>query len=118
MTVVNQTNNYFDEIDEILSNKYINMVTGEQKALKFMPEKEKGITKIERMYKGEPVEKIRFIVAETNNKNETEKFFEVGKMSARLIVAKLKEGHRLLKIQRVGSGKETLYIPTEIATNP
>jgi hypothetical protein len=32
--------------------------------------------------------------------------------SARLIIAKLKEGCTLLKIERVGSGKETLYVPT------
>lgn len=114
-SVVNQESNYFDEIDEILSNKYINMVTGEQKILKFMPEKEKGITREEKMFKGEPVEKIRFIVNETHNGSEIEKFFEVGKRSARLIVAKLKAGHRLLRIERVGSGKETLYIPTEVA---
>jgi hypothetical protein len=95
------------------------MVTGEHKVLKFMPEKEKGMSRVEKMYKGEPTEKIRFLVAETNNGNETEKFFEVGKRSARLIVAKLKAGHRLLRMERVGSGKETLYIPTEVvATNP
>ena len=115
-SVVNQENSYYDEIDEILSNKYVNIGPGEKKVLKFMPER--GITKVEKMYKGERAEKIRFIVAETNTGNETERFFDVGKRSARLIVPKLKEGHRLLRIERVGSGKERLYIPTEIATNP
>ncbi|HEX2406696.1 MAG TPA: hypothetical protein VHJ38_05745 [Nitrososphaeraceae archaeon] len=33
---------------------------------------------------------------------------------ADLIKDKLKEGHRLLKIERKGSGKDTLYIPTAI----
>jgi hypothetical protein len=46
-----------------------------------------------------------------------EKFFDVGKKSARLIVPKLKEGHRMLRMERVGSGKETLYIPTEVTSN-
>ena len=112
---VNQEN-YFDEIDEILSNKYINIGPGEKKILKFIPER--GITKVEKMYNGEPTEKCRFIVTEPDSGSETEKYFNVGKRSARLIVPKLKEGHRLLRIERVGSGKETLYIPTEVAINP
>ncbi len=114
-SVVNQEN-YYDEIDEILSNKYINIGPGEKKVLKFIPER--GITKVEKMYNGEPTEKCRFIVTESDSGSDTEKFFDVGKRSARLIVPKLKEGHRLLRIERVGSGKETLYIPTEAATNP
>lgn len=114
-SAVNQENNYYDEIDEILSNNYINIGPGQKNVLKFMPEK--GITKVVKPYNGEPTEKIRFIVAETNNGSGTDKYFDVGKRSARLIVAKLKEGHRLLRIERVGSGKETLYIPTEVATN-
>ena len=110
--------NYYDEIDEILGNKYINIGPGpgQKRVLKFMPEK--GITKVVKPYNGEPAEKIRFIVAEMNDGSGTEKFFDVGKRSARLIVTKLKEGHRLLRIERVGSGKDTLYIPTEVATNP
>ena len=45
------------------------------------------------------------------------KFFDVGKRSARLIVPKLKEGHRTLRMERVGSGKESLYILTEVTAN-
>jgi hypothetical protein len=48
---------------------------------------------------------------------DAEKFFDVGKRSARLIVPKLKKGHRMLRMERVGSGKETLYIPTDAAVN-
>jgi hypothetical protein len=113
---VNQENNYYDEIDEILSNKYVNIGPGQKRVLKFIPEK--GIKKVDKMYNGEPAEKIRFIVVEPNTGNETERFFDVGKRSARLILPKLKEGHRLLRMERVGSGKETLYVPTEIVTNP
>jgi hypothetical protein len=52
-----------------------------------------------------------------NSGSDGEKFFDIGKRSARLIVPKLKEGHRMLRMERVGSGKETLYIPTEVAAN-
>lgn len=82
--------------------------------MKFLPER--GITKVEKVYNGEPTEKCRFIVTEPDSGTNSEKYFDVGKRSARLIVPKLKEGHRLLRIERVGSGKETLYIPTEVAS--
>jgi hypothetical protein len=112
---MNQDNNYYDEIDEILNSQYIAIGPGEKKVLKFLPER--GITKVEKMYNGEPTEKCRFIVIDPNSGNDVGKFFDVGKRSARLIVSKLKEGHRMLRIERVGSGKETLYIPTELAAS-
>jgi hypothetical protein len=114
-SVVNQENNYYDEIDQILSTQYITIGPGEKKVLKFVPER--GMTKVEKMYNGEPTEKCRVIVIYPNSGSNAEKFIDVGKRSARLIVPKLKEGHRMLRIERVGSGKETLYIPTEIAAN-
>jgi hypothetical protein len=52
-----------------------------------------------------------------NSGSDAEKFFDVGKRSARLIVPKLKEGYRMLRMERVGSGKETLYISTEVIAN-
>lgn len=69
------------------------------------------------MYNGEPTEKCRYIVIEPISGSDTEKFFDIGKRSARLIVPKLKEGQRMLRTEREGSGKEILYIPTEVATN-
>jgi hypothetical protein len=60
-------------------------------------------------------EKIRFIVTDPNEENKSEKYFDVGKRS--VIVAKLKEGFNLLRIERIGSGKETLYIPTQVSVN-
>ena len=114
-SVVNQETNYYDEIDQILSSQYITIGPGEKKVLKFVPER--GMTKVEKMYNGEPTEKCRFIVTDPNSGSDSEKFFDVDKRSARLIVPKLKEGHRTLRIERVSSGKETLYIPTEVAAN-
>ena len=114
-SVVNQENNYYDEIDEILSSQYITIGPGEKKVLKFVPER--GMTKVEKMYNGEPTEKCRFIVIDPNSGSDAEKFFDVGKRSARLIVPKLKEGHRMLRMERVGSGKESLYILTEVTAN-
>jgi hypothetical protein len=114
-SVVNYENNYYNEIDEILSSQYITIGPGEKKVLKFVPER--GMTKVEKLYNGEPTEKCRFIVIDPNSGSDAEKFFDIGKRSARLIVPKPKEGHRILRMERVGSGKETLYIPTEVAAN-
>ena len=114
-SVVNQENNYYNEIDQILSSQYIAIGPGEKKVLKFVPER--GMTKVEKMYNGEPTEKCRFIVIDPNSGSDAEKYFDAGKRSARLIVPKLKEGYRMLRMERVGSGKETLYIPTEVTAN-
>jgi len=53
---------------------------------------------------------------DSNSGSDAEKF-DIGKRSARLIVPKLKEGHRMLRMERVCSRKETLYIPTEVAAD-
>jgi hypothetical protein len=95
---------------ESVTNKRVVIGPGEKKVLKFVPER--GMTKVEKMYNGEPTEKCRFIVIDPNSGSDSEKYFDVGKRSVRLIVPKLKEGHRMLRMERVGSGKETLYIPT------
>ena len=55
------------------------------------------MTKVEKMYNGEPTEKCRFIVIDPNSGSDAEKIFDVGKRSARLMVPKLKEGHRSVK---------------------
>lgn len=110
--------NEFDAIDELLSGEYISMQPGEKKILKFYGPQEKKIENVEKKWNNEPIWKIRFIVTEPKSATpKMDKFLDVGKCSARLIVPKLKEGHRLLEIQRMGSGKETLYVPTPITAS-
>ena len=106
--------NNFDEIDKILNkdNNYVSIEQGSSKILQFNP-----IKKIEEVKKNKekPFTQIRFIVIEPNSDNN-EKWLDIGKKSARLIIAKLKEGYTLLKIERIGSGKDTLYIPTPVSS--
>jgi hypothetical protein len=104
------------EIDKILSasSQYVTIQAGEKTVLQFLPQK--GINEVEKTYNDQPVRKIRFIVKDPNSESEAEKFFDVGRRSARLILDKLKAGHRTLKIERIGSGKDTLYIPTEVSS--
>ena len=106
--------NNLNEIEELLnkSSNYVVIGPGEKTVLRFLTERK--IEEIEKTYNGQTVKKIRFIVIDPNSGSGQEKFFDVGRRSARLILAKLKEGHTLLKIERIGSGKDTLYIPTEV----
>jgi hypothetical protein len=106
--------NNLNEIEELLnrSSNYIAIAPGEKKVLRFLPEKR--IEEVEKTYNGQTVRKIRFIAIDTDSGSSEEKIFDVGRRSARLIIAKLKEGYTRLKIERIGSGKDTLYIPTEI----
>jgi hypothetical protein len=60
------------------------------------------------------VKQIWFVIIKSNSGINAEKFLIVRKRSARLIIPKVKEGHTLLKIERIGS--DTLYIPTPSAT--
>lgn len=105
--------NNINEIDKILNegNEYVRIAPGSSKILKFNPSKK--IEPQPREYNEKPFIQIQFRVFEQNqNGDNQEKSFDVGKKSARLIIAKLKEGYTLLKIERIGSGKDTMYIPT------
>ena len=109
-----QEQSNINEIEELLnkSSNYVSIGAGEKAVLQFITERK--IEEVEKTYNGQTVKKVRFIVIDPNSGSNQEKFFDVGRRSARLIIAKLKEGHTLLKIERIGSGKDTLYIPTEV----
>jgi len=102
-------------IEQILNkdNQYVTIAIGEKKLLQFVTTKK--ISEIDKPYNGQQIKKVRFIAIELNNGNNVEKFLDVGRRSARLIISKLKEGHTRLNIERIGSGKDTLYIPTPSA---
>ena len=108
--------NNINEIENILNNYngYINIEPNGSKTLQFILSKK--IEEVEKTYNGQTIKKIRFIVKEQNGDNK-EKFLDIGKRSAKLIITKLKEGNTLLKIERIGSGKDTLYVPTVESSN-
>lgn len=110
-----QESENINEIEKILDkdNQYVTIAMQEKKVLRFITAKK--IIPVDKTYNGQQVKKIRFIVTEPNTGSDVEKFLDVGKRSARLIISKLKEGHTLLSIERIGSGKDTLYIPTASA---
>ena len=109
--------NNINEIDKILNegNEYVSIEPGSNRILQFITAKKMEV--VEKKYKEKPFTQIRFIVIELNSDNKEkhdnkEKWLDIGKKSARLIIDKLKEGYTLLKIERIGSGKDTLYLPT------
>ena len=106
-----------DEIEELLDeyNDYISIEPDGSEILLFIVGK---IEEVEKNYnKGPSVKKIRYVVIKQNSKKKKEKYFYVGRRSARLINAKLREGYTLLKIERTGSGMDTKYIPTPLESN-
>jgi hypothetical protein len=109
--------NNINEIEQQLNrdSQYITISIGNSRILRFVTERK--MEEVEKTYNGQAIKKIRFIVTDPNEEGKSEKYFDVGKRSARLIIAKLKEGFNLLKIERIGSGKETLYIPTQVSLN-
>ena len=105
-----------NEIEQLLNkdNQYVSIRQGSSKILQFVPGRK--IEQVEKPYNGQTVMKIRFIVKEPDSGNNSEKSFDVGRRSARLIIAKLREGHTSLKIERIDSGKDILYIPTPVSS--
>ena len=109
--------NNINEIEQHLNrdSQYISIAIGNSRILRFVTERK--IQEVDKSYNGQAIKKIRFIVTDPNADSNSEKYFDVGKRSARLIIAKLKDGNTLLKVERIGSGKETLYIPTQVSVN-
>lgn len=108
--------NNLNEIEQVInkSSQYVRIDPGVSKILRFVLGKR--IEEVEKPYNGQLFKRISFTVVETENNDSSEKIFEVGKRSARLIIVKLKEGYTVLKIERIGSGKDTLYVPTPVTT--
>jgi len=99
--------NNISAIEKILnasSHQYVTISAGGKSILQFLPEK--GISEEVKTYGDQQVKKIRFIVIEQSSGSNSEKFFDIGKRSARLMIEKIKAGHRTLKVERIGAGKE------------
>jgi len=74
---------------------------------------ERKIEEVEKTYNGQAIKKIRFIVADPNEESKSERYFDVGKRSARLIIAKLKRRTYTSKARKNRHWKrDTLYTNT------
>jgi hypothetical protein len=81
----------------------------QETTLHFNPEK---IEPVEKEFENKKVTRYQYTVVEPNNSDQEEKYFTVGKRTSQIIDAHLGEGETLLRIQRIGLGKDTQYIIT------
>ena len=85
-------------------SKFLTIQPNQKIVLKFDAEK---IEPTESELDGKKVRRFQYVV--TDPDSSLEKIWPVSKRTSEQIDAFLIEGHTLLKIQRVGSGKETRY---------
>lgn len=81
---------------------YIKLEDGETRILQFNPEKIKPV-------EGQYGIRIQYLVIDPNYSDKGEKKFEAGKQTSRDIDNQLRQGNRLLKIRRLGTGTDTKY---------
>jgi hypothetical protein len=84
------------------TSEFVRLEDGETRVLKFNPEQIKIV-------EGQFGPRIRYTVIDPNYPDK-EKKLEAGKLISKDIDMCLKQGNTLLKIQRIGSGKDTKYI--------
>jgi hypothetical protein len=83
-------------------SKYIKLELDETIVLQFDPEKMKHV-------EGKFGPRISYSVIDPNYSDKGEKKFEAGKLTSKKVDSLLSQGKTLLKITRVGSGKDTSY---------
>jgi hypothetical protein len=83
-------------------SEYVKLDDGETRILRFNPEKIKHV-------EGQYGTRIQYTVIDPNYPDK-EKKFEQGKTTSKEIDKYLKQGHLVLKVQRIGGGKDTKYI--------
>ena len=87
-------------------NKFEKLQPTEKKVFGFNPEK---IERVPAEFNGKKSIRYRYTVTDPNDSSNQERYLEVGKRTSEDIDAYLSEGKTLLKIQRLGLGKDTRY---------
>lgn len=85
-------------------NKFLSIQPGAKMELLFDPER---IEVVDREFDGKRVQRFQYTVKDTNTGQE--KIWTVSKRVSEQLDTFLSEGHTLLKIQRVGLGRDTRY---------
>lgn len=86
-------------------NKFFNPQPGEKSI--WINDAEK-IQPVEKEFDRKKVQRFQYIIQDPNN-SDYETYWTVSKRTSEQIDVFLSEGHSLLKIQRISSGKETRY---------
>jgi hypothetical protein len=85
-------------------NIYFNPQPGEKSIWIFDAEK---VEPVEKEFDGKKVQRFQYTIKDPNTGQE--KYWTASKRTSEQIDAYLTEGHCILKIQRIGSGKDTRY---------
>jgi hypothetical protein len=89
-------------------SKFVRLEPGEKTALHFDPEK---IEPVDVEFEGKKSIRYQYTVTDPSEP-EKSKYFTVSKRNSALIDTYLAEGQCILKIQRIGAGKDTQYAIT------
>jgi hypothetical protein len=89
-------------------SKFVRLEPGEKTTLHFDPEK---IEPVDVEFEGKKSIRYQYTISDTNEP-EKSKYFTVSKRNSALIDTYLAEGRSILKIHRIGAGKDTQYAIT------
>lgn len=90
-------------------SNYVKLEPGEKITLHFDPEK---IEPKEVEFDGKKSIRYQYTVTDPNQPDQSDKYFTVSKRNSALIDTYLAEGQSILKIHRIGAGKDTQYAIT------
>jgi hypothetical protein len=90
-------------------SKFVRLEPGEKTTLHFDAEK---IEPVEVEFEGKKSLKYQYAVTNPNEPEQPEKYFTASKRNSALIDTYLAEGQSILKIHRIGAGKDTQYAIT------
>ena len=88
---------------------YIKMQHGEKRVLHFDAEK---IEPVEMEFEGKKTTRYQYTVTDPNDPDHTEKYITFSKRFSAQVDTLLSEGHTIIKVHRIGAGKDTQYMFT------
>ena len=98
------------------SSQYITLSAGEETTLRFHPYENDGMIVKQDTFQGQlSGYKTFYKVVDVSRTNTDMRTFKANRKSSKLINKELSEGHYVLRIKRIGDGKDTLYQPIPVA---
>jgi hypothetical protein len=90
-------------------SKFVKLQSGEKMVLHFDVEK---IEPVEMEFDGKKTIRYQYTVTDSNDTNQTEKYITFSKSFSSQVDTLLEEGHTIIKVHRIGAGKDTQYMFT------
>ena len=90
-------------------SKYVKLQSGEKMVLHFDIER---IEPVEMEFDGKKTIRYQYNVIDPNRPDQTEKYITFSKRNSAQVDTLLSEGQTILKVHRIGAGKDTQYMFT------